>query len=222
MKYAIAICLLLSVCYRPATAQKAYTILESHKELDPSRYDEIKGSPYLYNDWLPATVVGSDGKMHENILVNYNGLTGELEIKRENRQTEMEPSSYLKVMVHTPAGTQAFYRGIHPQLGNKLVCVLYDGVRVKLIRDFKVRKQENEMQTPLNPTVFEKFVAQSDYYLMLEGLLHPVKIKKKKIMALLDHKQEIEKYIKENNLNLNTTEDVIKLLAYYETTLLES
>ena len=100
--------------------------------------------------------------------------------------------------------------------------MLYDGVRVKLIRDFKVRKQENEMQTPLNPTVFEKFVAQSDYYLMLEGLLHPVKIKKKKIMALLDHKQEIEKYIKENNLNLNTTEDVIKLLAYYETTLLES
>lgn len=49
MKYAIAIYLLLSVCYRPATAQKAYTILESHKELDPSRYDEIKGSPYLYS-----------------------------------------------------------------------------------------------------------------------------------------------------------------------------
>ncbi len=199
-----------------AWPQKAYTVLETKRPIDPSRYDEIKGSPYLYKEWQKAEVVGADGKILKDVYVNYNGLTHQLEMKENGEVSEMDAASYLKVMVATANGNASFFRGIHPQFGAKLICLPYDGQRLKLIKDFNVSKQDLQIQSPMGPEVHERFVATTHYFLMIDGQIFPIKLKKKKIIGVLGNKTAIEKYLEQENLNLNNEGDLVRLLVYYE------
>ncbi len=200
-------------------AQKAYSVLKSNRPVDPARYDEIKGSPYLYKDWQKAEIVGSDGTILHDVYVNFNGLTRQLEMKKDGTVSEINVTSYLKVIVETDNGQQTFFRGIHPQFGAELICLPYDGQQIKLIKEFTVRKQDTEIQSPMNPTVYEKFIPSSEYYLMVNGQLSPVKIKKKKIIEVLGYKSEIERYLKQAGMSLNNEQNLVKLLSFVETDL---
>ena len=94
---------------------------------------------------------------------------------------------------------------------------MYDGQKVKFIKDFEVKLEESVVQTPGIPTVFEKFSASKDYYLMLGANLNKVKLKKKSIIELLGSKTELEKYLKQEKINVSTESGLISLLSYYET-----
>lgn len=202
-------------------AQGVATVVKASHPLNPARYDEIKGSPYLYDTWYKAKIVGSDGKIYEDMAVNFNGLTHQLELKKDGRVSQLNNASYLKVIIHTDSGEEAFFRGIHPAFGANLVCILFDGEHIKLLKMFTVRKQATEVQTPMNPTVFEKFVPNAEYYLMIDGDLTQIKLKKKKIIEALGHKSAIEAYVKENKIDLSQEIGIKALLQQYESTMLQ-
>jgi hypothetical protein len=44
-----------------------------------------------------------------------------------------------------------------------------------------------------------------------------IKLKKKKILNALDHSDQLEKFAKENKINIETESGLRKILAYYET-----
>jgi hypothetical protein len=201
-------------------AQQSVSVLETTRPVDPSRYEDIKGSPYLYEVWVPAEIVGSNGEIYHDVLINFNGLTRQIEMKKNGMVSQMNPISYLKVIATTENGTETFFRGIHPDLGAELLCLPYDGQRVKLLKEFSVKKQENEVQTPMRPTVFEKFVPSSEYYIMIDGNITPIKLKKKKIIEALGMKSEIDSFIKKEKINLSTEKGLVKLLNYYESDLI--
>jgi hypothetical protein len=187
--------------------------------IDHSQYDEIKGSPYLYNDWLEAEVLGTEGKIYHFPLVNFNGFTHELELKKDDRVEELIGSSYLKVTLNTGTNKETFLRGLHPEFEQNLVCILYDGQKVKLIKTFDVRVEESVVQTPGAPSVFEKFSRSKNYYLLKDSDLSKVRIKKKSVIAVLGHKSELEQYLKQKKINLNSESALITLLNYYESLL---
>jgi len=185
--------------------------------IDHAGYDQIKGSPYLYKKWYPAKVLGSDGKFYDFEEVNFNGFTHEVETKVDGKIEQIMSRFYIRVVVKSDNNEDTFLRGIHPEFGRNLICVLYDGDEVKFIKRFDVRIEEEVMQTPGVPTKFEKFSVTEQYYLMINGKLSTIKLKKKDITALLSNKSEVDKYLKKEKSNLKSESEVIKLVKYYET-----
>lgn len=208
--------LIISLMAWAQGGNKIYDVSKT-RVIDQSTYEEIKGTPYLYSDWYPAKLLDSEGKYHKFSEVNFNGFTHELESKADGQVEEFIAHAYLKIIVNTGANENTFIRGIHPEFARNIVCIMYDGQKVKFIKDFEVKLEESVVQTPGIPTVFEKFSASKEYYLMLGANLNKVKLKKKSIIELLGSKTELEKYLKQEKINVSTESGLISLLSYYET-----
>ena len=202
-------------------SQDVYSAIKVNQDIDPARYDKIQGSPYLYDVWYKAQVISPNGTINNEEALNYNGLTQQLELKENNITKPLPQGTFLKVLVETENGSEAFLSRIHPDFGSQMVCVAYDGQQVKLIKIFTVRLEESGAQTPIYPAVFEKFVRRLEYYIMVNSALSSVPLKKKKIIKILGHSAEIEKYTKEHNLSLKKEAELVQLLKYYEANLIQ-
>jgi hypothetical protein len=194
---------------------KIYDVSKT-RVVDQSNYEEIRGTPYLYEDWHAAKLLDTEGKYHDFSEVNFNGYTHELESKNDGLVEEFIGHAYLKIIVNTGKNEDTFIRGIHPDFGRKIVCILYDGQEVKFIKEYSVKLEEAVMQTPGIPTVFEKFSPNKNYYLMVDSNLTKTKLKKKSIIEILGYKTEIEKYLKQEKINVSSEDGLIRLLNYYE------
>ena len=222
VKHTLILCYILLVNTN-SWAQDVYISGKVNQNVDPARYDKIKGSPYLYNVWHRAQIISANGTIYNEQAINYNGLTQQLELKENGKTTPLPRNSFIKVLVEVGGDsiTEVFLRRIHPDFGDKLVCIAYDGDRIKLIKIFTVRLEESGAQTPIYPTEFEKFVNQTEYYLMIDGNLSSITLKKKKVVKVLGHSADIEQFTKKNNLNLKKEGELIQLLKYYETNLIQ-
>lgn len=216
--------LILSFVFAVSTmsrAQEVYSATNISQDVDPSRYDIIQGSPYLYKVWQKAKIISSNGEVYYESELNYNGLTQQIEIKENEKSKPLPAYTFIKISVENENGTDAFLKRIHHDFGDNVVCVSYDGQQVKLIKIFTVRLEESGGQTPIHPKAFERFVPRMEYYLMTDGRLVSVALKKKKVIKALGHNAEIEQYIKEHNLTLKKESDLIQLLEYYEANIIQ-
>jgi len=209
--------LLLTISFEGWSQQEplVYNVTRT-RHIYQSYYEEIKGSPYLYKEWYPAKLLDVDGKFHTFSKVNFNGFTHELETKSDGLTEEFISDSYVKIIVNTGTNNDIFVRSIHHELVPDIVCIIYDGQKVKFIKKFEVRLKETVVQTPGVPTKFEKFSPVTDYYIIIEDVLTKIKLKKKYVVEILEHKQEVEKYLKQEKINLNLESGLILLLKYYE------
>ncbi|MEN8248224.1 MAG: hypothetical protein ABFS32_04785 [Bacteroidota bacterium] len=205
-----------------AFGQKGETVYSAEarvRSVNHEDYKDIKGSPYLFEDWFEAKVIGMDGKYTEYLYMNFNGLTHQLELMENGNTQVLIENTYLKAILSVGENEYTFMSGIHPDLGRDKICILFDGQEIKLIKDFTVRIDESVAQTPGVPTVFERFATTVTYYMMKRGLLVKIKLKKKTILRLLDDNPNIEEYSKKEKISFNSESDVIKLLKYYESSL---
>ena len=181
--------------------------------ISPDEYGEIDGSPYLYEDWQKAEIISAGGKVYIEAKVNFNAYTQKVEYYKGTEIEEMIEGSYLKVSFLTSEGRQELIRGMHPEFGMDLICILFDGQTVDLAK--KIVVTVDNYNTPEERV--SKFVSNIDYYLIKNGRLNNISLKKKKILNVLkDNSAALEEYIDENDLKLKKASEVIQLLEYYE------
>jgi hypothetical protein len=212
----IAISVLLNHTSLAQKGETLYSTEDKTRHIDHSEYKDIKGSPYLFEEWYTAKVIGMDGTYTEYLKMNFNGLTHQLEILEDGKTQVLIENTYLKAIFNDGTNEYTFMAGIHPDLGRDKICIPFDGQEIKFIKDFKVRIEESVMQTPGAATVFEKFARSTDYYIMKRGNLIKINLRKKSILKALDNK-EVDLYVKNENLKMNSENDLIKVLQYYET-----
>jgi hypothetical protein len=107
-------------------------------------------------------------------------------------------------------------RGINPKFGLDLVCISYNGQKIKLVKSFQARKEEAHTTTAAS----QKFLPTLDYFLITNGQLENISIRKKRIIKILGHEDEIETFLEKNNNSLKTEPELIQLLGFYEEELL--
>ena len=125
----------------------------------------------------------------------------------------MIPGSYLKIAFLTEDGVQTFMRGLHPEFALDPVCLLYDGKSIDFIK--RIRVSVEDYNSLDNMT--SKFYSAIDYYLLKEGRLSKITLKKKKVLVVLkDKASDLDKYLNQQNLSLKNEGEIIQLLGYYE------
>lgn len=191
----------------------AQTIGTNTKPIDEERYKGINGNPYFYKEWQEATIYSKNGNQLDKIEVNYNGNTNEFEAKVDGGFVELDGKDYPKIEI--PADDTRFQYAVHPRLMNQYVQVLFEGKKNNLVHTFVASISTREVQNRGSTIIKEAFVRKSTYYLLNEGKMQLVKLKKKDILGNFPQK-EVAALVKKEKLKLNSVEDLIKVLELVE------
>ena len=201
-------------------AQYTQQRLNKSQEINTSNYDKIKGSPYLYENFMYASFFDKEGVQYRSEFLNYNGYEQAFEVLREGKLYNFKVNQYDSIVVH-PTKTDSldvyemFVRGAIPE-SRSLTNVIYYGPQVKLSRQFKVRIEVKTTETPGQTIKNERFAATSFYKLLHNGQTSSVRLKKSDLTGKLGHKAELLNYARKEKLSFTDIEDVKKILAYYE------
>ncbi|WP_299706860.1 hypothetical protein [uncultured Pontibacter sp.] len=183
------------------------------RPIEIKQYVDVKGSPYLTDDWQAGSVKLDNGKIFEGLQLKYDQIEEELMFlnKAEEAQLFVDPIAEFTIIGRT------FRRGYTPADGatpKTFYQVLADGETQLLKRTSKKIYEEVPYGTA---TKIKNIIENETYYLAdAEGKLTKIRKDKKAITnALSNKKSELEDYVKANRLDLRQEGDMAKLVTYY-------
>lgn len=211
--FATLVTLLMTLSFLNAQPKSIFT---NAKPIDESRYKAYKGSPYFFDDWVLADIYDANGKAFEQLEMNFNGYTNEIEIRKGNQYIELDKKWYSKIEANSPDGIITFVQEAHSHFKNNFVEAVYIGNRISLVRKFRIALTEKEINDVGKTIKIKRFEKRLEYYFIKGEKLNNIKWKKKSILSYLGHKKDIEAFLKKNKLKLTSDKGIQKVLAFYE------
>ncbi len=223
MKYIFCIALMVLECCK-ALAQADSLIVQNSVPVNAGRYRDIDGSPYYFREWVKGSVLRSDGKTVENVTLNYNGYSHEMEVQSGNAIYSLDKSWHLRMDIYAdqnpnvsdqfPAAHLIFMRGVHRDLANRYATILFLGERMTLIRDCDIGKVEKEFNDVGKTIFIKRFKDLSIYYLKKGNILIQLKLHKKRVAEAFDNDMRIVDFVSAENLDMNDEADLIRLVKF--------
>jgi hypothetical protein len=192
------------------------------KPLMETSYTDVQGSPYLTDFWVNGLVKLSNGKTISNINLKYDQVADELLFENKEHQalSFVDQVSEFKLIYgsYDKPVKKLFrngFQGVDNGNQNSFYEVLADGGSVLLK---KARKKITEIKPYNSSTTVKTFFDVQSYYLSRKGEMIQLKKDKKAILSLLsDKKEQLEKFIDQNKLNVKDEAQLIGLISYYNT-----
>ncbi len=222
----VLLLMLSTVFAGSALAQYTKERLQKAKEINARSYDDIKGSPYLYEEFMYCSPFSQRrGQAYKEEWLNYNGYEGAFEIKRQGKLYGLPVQDYDSLVVHPSKedsliAQEYFVKNLLPGKPG-FVNVLYYGRHLQLIREFKSKAELQIVETPGKSLKTPKFTRYYYYILQKDRVPYKIHLRKADFILILGHKKELTAYIKQHKLNMSRPGDVKKLLRYYEEELAE-
>jgi hypothetical protein len=181
-------------------------------------YGDTKGDPYLTKDWSTASVKLQNGQTYDGVNVRYNVLEDQLTFKTADG-TEMAfatPVSEFKITYDEKGSpvTKVFRSGFKGTTDKTFYEVLHDGTVKVLKKNGKQIETVQEYNSPPTKSITDRI----KYFYVLNNELVELKKDTKSLSAVFGSKSaNVEKYIKENKLNVKKDEDLVKAFDYFST-----
>ena len=177
--------------------------------------DNVEGSPYVNEEFVLGKVY-AEGQDPYNGLLRYNAYQDGIEMKTDKGIITLLKREYLSAEI----GGNLYRIENYDKNGaiRKAYFVEKNKGKARLLL-----KQEKEF-VPERPATSSysqdkpaKFDDNESYYLVTEGKAGvEIKLRGKDIVsALPDHQKEVEAFAKKNKNKMKTEEEVIQVLAYY-------
>ncbi|MFW6267574.1 MAG: hypothetical protein ACOC1E_00420 [Marinilabiliaceae bacterium] len=184
--------------------------------LDKNPYENIEGSPYLNEIFVPGEVIINDSIRVEEVPVRYNIYTDRIEFKDEEDQIlEIDISQDDFVFkVANLTFTNEDYR-LKNEKKQGLLEMLVDG-HVQLFRKYNVKFQEAKKAKGYQDPEPKRFVRKKEQYLVAIGDEHPETFQKSKdlIKKLEKINPDVHQYIDSENLKIRKEEDLVQLVQH--------
>lgn len=205
------------------SAQKDVEIVNG-KSINPNRYDRYIGDPYWFDDWREATLVNNDFLVMEGILINFNGDTREVEVRKGDEFVELARSYYLRIEIEPLPGegqeTLIFQRGAHASFGDKFMQIMYRSNNFILAKEFYCDLVEPHVETIHGSNSKFRFAKKEVVHFCENGRSRVVRRKPAQIVKLFDGNAAMKNYLKKNKPNLRSDEELVKLFRFYEDSVL--
>ena len=209
---------LLALVINPVIGQDSDKfILDNAAPLEANRYDDIKGSPFLFEDFKKGKIVDLQGKEFNGIPMNFNGYSLSFEVQRGEDVVNLEEKNYRSISFEVDGKTLEFNRGIDAKAPNRFLQVLYRGNQYTLVKDFKAKFQERNVEAPNKTIKLKKFIPLHLYYIADKGQMTSVRLSRKGVSKVLG--KGIEQFAKKQKVDLSTEEGLIEALKFYEKTM---
>lgn len=194
----------------------AQQLLKDHmgRPYQDKQYVDVQGSPFLYSDWQQGAVTLKSGVSYEVPKLKYDQVKDELLFLSDggNEHTFADPVAEFVLNKRVFRNGYLAADGTSPATYYE---VLVDGPAQLLKR---TSKNVYEEATYSSATKVKSIMSNEAFYLSANASSAPVKLRKDKkaiVNALSDKKTELEKYIKDERLDLKQEADMAKLVTYY-------
>ena len=181
---------------------------------NPKRF--IEGTTHLFESWNNTAVIHtiSDDKF---LVKRVN-----LNLKRNSFEAKMNDSdsifSFTFNNIKKIVIDNKIYKNFYYNDDNRVYEMLYDTDEYKFMKGFEV-KLISGSANPMVNRPNDKYVRGEEFFLMLNGSIYPVKLKKKSIYRYLKmnklNTSKLDMFIESNSLSLKKINDIIKVLEYY-------
>lgn len=181
-------------------------------------YTDIKGTPFLFENWMPGVVQLENGNTFNNVPLKYNVFDEKLYFKNPKNEELLEfvqPVKSFKFVALDDAGVyEKGFPAIDKFTGETFYSVLYSGKEKLLNKKYKTTLEVR----PYNSATTEKsFVDHSDYFLVKNGKIERIKNSKKDFLAIFSDKaNEIDAFIKKEKIDFKNNADLVKVFQYYD------
>lgn len=182
--------------------------------LAPSEKNDIKGSPYLFENWQSGYIYTIAGDSMYTKQINFNGLSGAFEVKEKGKQIEANKKHHHKVKL-TSTNQITIFQNDPEKNDLEYGELIYQGKKMKMIKTFSATIRE-KTASGYNGSAKEKYYTNStNYFLVSDAKKSNVKLKPKFFEEYFSDKT-LKNYIKKNKLDLKKDQDLVKFLQYAE------
>jgi len=175
---------------------------------NPAR--DVDGSMHLYNKWENmGVIIGNDGKKYSIRNINLNIKKQAFESQYEgNKIFTFNFNNIDKFVINNKIYKNYYFND------DVNVCeILVDNPEFQLLKSFKLKFVEGSANPMLNRNL-DRYVRKTYYYVKQGDEIKPIKLKKKKLLKLVDEERAkmIQDYANKNNLSFKKEADVKILL----------
>lgn len=178
---------------------------------------DVLGSPYLVDDWAKGNVKFKDNSFARNGDLRYDVLEDVLVVKGTDGNENVFDAPVDEFTLNILGKERLFKTGFTGDKGiteKTYFEVIYNGKHKFLKRTTKTLIESRAYNSA---SVTKKLEDAIIYY--IAGPDNKVRVVKRNEKAILDvlKNPQLNKYVKENKLNLKEDVDIIKLFTYYDT-----
>jgi hypothetical protein len=189
---------------------------------------DMKGHPYLLNDFVNGYAIDLNGNLTEQKLLNYDIYKNNLTFKKENATEDVmvvSTSSYTGFILSDENKNDYLFTKIDggkflkPKKTTKFYQIAKAPSRNVIIESIKILKDPNASgwsSSSLTTKRAEYVLTTYVHVLNKDGLYVKVNPSKSSILkAYKDKKKEISAFINENSLNIESAQDLVPIADYY-------
>ncbi len=172
-------------------------------------YMNIKGSPYLLENWEKGSVTLASGKKFENLDLKYDQVINQVIFQDADGSMKAFSQPISAFTIGKDANEHEFQRGFDGVFYEKLVTgkVTLWKKNHKTIIDEKPYGSASVQRNVLN---------NNTYYVGELAQLTKIKNDKKSVLELLSDKAEdIEEYMRKQKLSPKTESDLVRVVMFY-------
>ena len=192
---------------------------QKRREID---LDKFQGSPYTSNTFAP-TVLKYNDEVVGSIYYRYNALNEEIEIKKTASEDEayqaLVKDKEISLLVNAkPLSFKTFVTEKNATI-NGYLSLIKKGSKYDLYERTLVKFTEGQpAQNSFVAAVPSRFTKFTEFYFQKSDVnrIDQIPQKNKKLIKLVDEskREELKVYLKENNLNIKSEQDLIKVFDY--------
>ena len=149
--------------------------------IDPNVYDNIAGTPYLFDSWRTGKIISYLDTVVVNLDINYNGYTKSFEIRKGNKFILLDEDYYQEVIIDNPDDPDYpfhFTKYAPGDLSGQWALIYEEGEKYSLYRTFIAGLTEDEIQDVGKTIKMRTFQNKKVYYIYRNGELESLRIKK--------------------------------------------
>ncbi len=188
------------------------------------RYEGVKNSPYLLDDWFKADLFLLNDRKYEDILLKLNTHNDEVVIRRvANGDSIIVDKKTITYFVIKPTPeTMIYFRKIQPKGETKadFYQVLAEGSYHLLVKHGKDLLKADFKGGYSSGRAYDEYVPFSQYFITLPSDstdLIKIKPSEKAVLKALKDDGQWAEYLKSVNLNLKSANDLARFFDYLNT-----
>lgn len=187
--------------------------------LNKLTYADIKGSPYLFPYFKPATIFTNNNEV-VNYPIRYDLYANEMEIKNESGIYSIVQPEFIKLI--TTDSMKLIFSSYTNSSGkaesvNRSYFILKSEGKCRFLIKKELRLQEPEKPKLYQDAKPAEFLFLKDTYYFKIGDNAATRITNKNdvLTVMADKASQVGVFIKEKRINLNRSEDLQKLAEFY-------
>ncbi len=190
--------------------------------LTEAEFNAIKEEAYSNASFINGNIYQDENLIKSGVPMRFNAYADEIEIKNNPSDKKYgaltkDPSIFVKI--NTDIYVFFPYEGSNKKGG--YFNALTDGKTYSLYKKTTAKFMAPEKaKTSYQKDTKPSFNKTTKYYLMHNGTLLELPTNKSKVLSVMDiKKNEIKQFINENKLDVDKEEDLIKIVAYFDSLL---